>query len=89
MVAHPAGRCADSRRPKSALRFRRPYPLGSMARPKYQDPLYRQARRAWATRVARGEVTCHMCGQLIAGAFHLDHVRESPGVLHLPTPSVI
>lgn len=54
-----------------------------MASGPYADPLYRHARRYWASRVALGDVECHLCGRLIpAGPFHLDHVRGRPGDLH-------
>ena len=67
-------------------RRRGPLPFGRMARPKYRDPAYRQARRAWASRVAAGEVACHLCGRAIAGPFHLDHVRGGGGALHPAHP---
>lgn len=57
-----------------------------MTRPRYRDPLYQAARRGWATRVANGEVVCHLCGKIIAGPFHLDHVRGGRGALHPAHP---
>ena len=48
----------------------------------YADPLYRHARRYWASRVELGDVECHLCGRMIVGPFHLDHVRGHPGDLH-------
>jgi hypothetical protein len=63
-----------------------PPTVGPVARPQYGDPTYRRARAAWAARVARGEVVCHLCGRQIAGPFHLDHVRGRPGVFHPAHP---
>jgi hypothetical protein len=59
-----------------------PVPL-PMARPQYATPHYTAARRAWATRVAAGEVACHLCGKAILDSrWHLDHIRGGGGALH-------
>ena len=54
-----------------------------MPRTRYTDPAYQATRRAWATRVAAGEVACHLCKKLIAGPFDLDHVRGGVGATPL------
>ena len=52
----------------------------------YRTPAYVASRLAWAPRVADRQVSCHLCGKLIVGRFHLDHVRGQGGALHPAHP---